>query len=286
MKGLGGRNDGRVGREHEMNARVGDQVCLKFRDIDIQGTVKTQGRRQGRNDLGNQAIKIGVSRALNVEVALADIIQGFIVEAKGTIRVLEESMSGKYRVVRFHDGRRDSGRGRHGKGKLGFAAVIDTQTFEQERAETRAGTTTRRVKDEESLQAGAIIRQLADAIQDEIDNFLAGRVVSAGVIVGGIFLAVDDLFGMVQILVGATANFVTHGGFQIDIDGAGDVLSRRRFTKKGVEGIVGNPQGLVRGHGTIGQNAVFQTVEFPALVPRLDTSLTQMNRDTFTHDER
>jgi hypothetical protein len=40
-----------------------------------------------------------------------------------------------------------------------------------------------------------------------VDDLLPDRVVAAGVVVGGVLLAVDDLLGVVQVLVGAGADW-------------------------------------------------------------------------------
>jgi hypothetical protein len=101
-----------------VNARVGHQVCLELRDIHVQGSVETKRGRERRNDLGNQAIQVCVGRALNAQVPLANVVEGLVVQAKGTIRVLQEGMRGKDRVVGFHNRRRYLGRWGDGKGEL------------------------------------------------------------------------------------------------------------------------------------------------------------------------
>ena len=40
-----------------------------------------------------------------------------------------------------------------------------------------------------TLETGALVGELADAVQDEVDNFLADGVVATSVVVGGVFLA-------------------------------------------------------------------------------------------------
>jgi len=44
-------DDGGVGGKHEMDTGVRHQVGLELSDIDIEGTIKTKGGRQGRNHL-------------------------------------------------------------------------------------------------------------------------------------------------------------------------------------------------------------------------------------------
>ena len=52
--GLLSRDDGSIGREHEVDARVGHQVGLELSDIHVQSTVKPEGGGQGGDDLQRQ----------------------------------------------------------------------------------------------------------------------------------------------------------------------------------------------------------------------------------------
>ena len=40
-------DDGGVRRQHEVNSGIGDQVGLEFSDIDVKGTVESEGSSQG-----------------------------------------------------------------------------------------------------------------------------------------------------------------------------------------------------------------------------------------------
>ena len=139
---------------------------------------------------------------------------------------------------------------------------------------------------QETLETSTGVSELANTIKNEINNLLSGRVVTTGVVVGSILLSVDNLLGMVEVLEGTGANLVTHSGLEIDIDGAGRVVSGRRLAEEGVEGVVRNAQTFVGGHGSIRFNAVLKTVQLPALVTGLYTGLTQMNRDTLCSSSR
>jgi len=138
------------------------------------------------------------------------------------------------------------------------------------------------VEDEETLESGTVVGKLSDAVQDGVNNFLSDGVVTTGVVVGSIFLSGDDLLGVVELGVLSGADFVTNGGFQIHKDGTGDVLSGGGLAEESVEGVI-DGSSLGGGHVTIGGDSVLQAVEFPAVVTDLDTGLTEMDRDTFTH---
>ena len=248
MVGLLGGDDGSVRGKHEVDTGVWDQVGLELRDINVQGSIETKGGGKGGDNLGDQPVKVGVGWPLNVEVATADIVQGFVVHAEGAVGVLEEGVGGEHTVVWLNDGGRHLRRGGDGKGQLGLAAVVDGEPLKEKRSETRSGSSSSGVEDEESLKSGTVVSQLTDAVEDEVDDLLSDGVVSTGVVVGGILLSGDDLLGVVELPVGSGPHFVTDGGLEIDVDSTGDVLSGTGLREEGVESIISSADGLVGGH--------------------------------------
>merc|ERR1719446_289490 len=117
----------------------------------------------------------------------------------------------------------------------------------------------------------------------EVDDLLADRVVAAGVVVGGVLLARDELLRVVELAVGARADLVDHGRLEVDEDAARDVLARAGLGEEGVEGVVAAADGLVRGHLAIGLDAMLEAVKLPARITALDTALTKVNGDDLTH---
>ena len=61
---------------------------LELGDIDVERAV---GERRGerRDDLRDEAVEVGVRRALDVEVAAADVVERLVVDHEGDIGVLE-----------------------------------------------------------------------------------------------------------------------------------------------------------------------------------------------------
>jgi hypothetical protein len=112
-----------------VDTRVRDQVGLELCDINVQGAIESQRGRKRRNDLGNEAVEVGVSWLLNVKMTTADIVEGLVVKTKCTIGVLQKGVGGKDRVVGFDDGGRDLRTRRDGKRELGFASIVDRETF-------------------------------------------------------------------------------------------------------------------------------------------------------------
>ena len=87
---------------------------------------------------------------------------------------------------------------------------------------------------------------------------------------------------MEELSVGSSPHFVDHGRLQVQEDRTRDVFSGTSFAEESVEGVITSANGLVGRHLTVRLDTVLQAVEFPAGITDLDTSLTKMNRDTFT----
>jgi len=127
------------------------------------------------------------------------------------------------------------------------------------------------------LKSGAHIGNLANAVEDQVDDLLSDGVVTASVVVGSILLAADQLLGVEQLAVGAGSDLVDDGGLQVEEDATGNVLAGTSLGEEGVESIIATADGLVRGHLTIGLNTVLEAEELPAGVTNLDTGLTDVN---------
>ena len=75
-----------------MDSWVWHQVGLEFGNIDVKGTIESEGGSQGGDCLGNESVQVGVGWSLDIEVSSADIIDGFVIEDNGNIGVLKEGM--------------------------------------------------------------------------------------------------------------------------------------------------------------------------------------------------
>merc|ERR1719181_1310733 len=83
--GLLGGDDGGIRGEHEMDSGVGHQVGLEFGDIDVEGTIESEGGGQRGDNLSDQSVEVGVGGSLDVEVSAADVVDGLVVEHDGNI---------------------------------------------------------------------------------------------------------------------------------------------------------------------------------------------------------
>eukprot|EP00978_Attheya_sp_CCMP212_P001143 scaffold2373_cov53-Attheya_sp.AAC.2 len=277
VEGLGVANERRVGRHEEVDARVGHERGGEVVHVNVERSVKAQRHREGGDHLRNETIEVGEGGALNVQALLADVVERLVVQRKGQVRVLEQRVGGEHGVVGLHHGGGHGGGGGDREGHLGLAAKVDREALEEKRAEARSGAAARGVEDEESLQAAAVVGNLADAVHGLVHNVLADGVVSASVVIGRVLLAVHDGVGVVQAAVGAVAHLVADGGLQVQEQRAGHHLSRLRLAEERVVGARLLAGSVVGGHASIGLDAVLVAVKLPTGVSHLDACLAHMD---------
>merc|ERR1719326_88511 len=277
------RDDRGVRRKHEVDAWVRHQVGLELSDVGVQSAIETQRGSQRGRDLRNDAVQVGVRRALDVEAAAAHIVDGLVVQAEGHISVLQQGVGGKDVIVRLDDSSGNLWGWGHGVRQLGLFAVVDGQTLQEKSTETRAGTSTSGVVDEETLETSAVVRKLAYSVKDKVDNFLANGVVTTGVVLGGILFAGDQLLGVVQLAVGTSADLIDHSRLEVDVDGTGNVFAGTSLREEGVEGIISATDGFVRGHLAVRLDAALKAEKLPGGITDLNTGLTKVDIDYFAH---
>jgi hypothetical protein len=139
--------------------------------------------------------------------------------------VLKSGVSGKDRVVWLNDG----GGGLWGwvdaELQLGLLAVVDRQALHKEGTETRSGSTTEGVENQETLETRAVIGNTADLVEDLVDQLLSDSVVATSVVVGSILLAGDHLLWVEKAAVGTSADLIDDVWLEITVDGTWDILA-------------------------------------------------------------
>ena len=138
------------------------------------------------------------------------------------------------------------------------------------------------MENQEALETCALVSQLANPVQDKVNDLLANGVVATGIVIGSILLACDELLRVEELAVGASANFIDDRGFQVYKHCPGHMLASSCLTEEGVEGVISSPNGLVTWHLAIRLDAMFQAVELPAGIADLDTSLANVDGDALT----
>ena len=58
MIGFLSRDDWSIGGQGEVDTWIGHQVSLEFCQVDIQGSIKSQGRSDGGDNLTNKSVKM------------------------------------------------------------------------------------------------------------------------------------------------------------------------------------------------------------------------------------
>merc|ERR1712061_737159 len=227
-----------VGDQGEMDPRVGHQVGLELSEVNIEGTVEPQRSCDRGNNLSDQPVQVGVGGPLDVQVATADVVDSLVVHHEGTVGVLKGGVGGQDGVVRLNNGSGNLGRGVDGKLQLRLLAIVNRETFHEEGSETGSGAAAKGVEDEETLEAGALVGQLPNPIQHQVDDLLADGVVAHGVVVGGVVLAGHQLLGVEELAVRSSSRFIDHRWLEVNEDSPRDVLASPSLREEGVEGVV------------------------------------------------
>ena len=131
---LGG-DDWGVGGEREVDTWVGYQVGLELCQVNIEGTIKSEGGCDRGHNLTNQSVQVGVARSLNVQVPAADIVDGLVVDHEGTVRVFQSGMGGQDGVVWLNNSGGNLGCWVDGEFELRFLTIVNTQPFHKQRGE-------------------------------------------------------------------------------------------------------------------------------------------------------
>ena len=140
-----------------MDTRERHKVCLEFGQVDIESTVETKAGGDGADHLGDEAVQVVETWTRNVELAVADVVDSFIVHEKSAIGMLNGAVSGQDCIVWLNHGRRDAWGRVDGEFELGLLAVFSSQAFEKQGTEARAGPTTKGVEDQKPLQGAAVV---------------------------------------------------------------------------------------------------------------------------------
>ena len=225
MVSLGSRENRGVGDEREMNTGVRNQVSLELIEINIERTVESQGGSNRRDDLGNQSVEVLKRRTGNVERLAANVIDRLVVNHESTVGVLKGGVGGENGVVGLNNRGRVLGCRVDSKFKLGFLTVVDGKALKKQSTETGTGTTTTGVCEEEALEAGTVVSDTSNSVHDLVNKLLADSVVTTSVVVGSVFLASNELLRVEKVSVLASSHLVNHIGFEIDINGSGNIFS-------------------------------------------------------------
>jgi len=267
-----------------MDSWVWHQVGLELSNINVQSTIESEGGSEGGDDLGNESVQVGVGWSLDIKVSSADIVNGLIIKDNGNIGVLQKGMGGEDRVVRLDNGSGDLRRWVDGETELGLLTIINGKSLEEKGSETGTSSSTDSVENEETLETSALIGKLSNSVKAEIDDFLTNGVMSSGEVVGGILFTRDELLWMEELSVGSGSDLIDNGWLKIEEDGSWNVLTGTSLGEEGVESIITTTDRFIGWHLTVRLDSVLEAEKLPAGVTDLDTGLTDMDGNDFSHD--
>lgn len=131
--------------------------------------------------MSNQTVKMLVRRTWDIEVSSANIVDGLVVDKESTVGILNGAVGGKDSVVRFYNGGRDTRSWVDSKLQFALLAVVERKLLQEESTETRTSSSTERVEKQETLKARAAISDLANLVDNTVNELLSNCVVSTSV---------------------------------------------------------------------------------------------------------
>merc|ERR1719481_1520282 len=171
----------------------------------------------------------------------------------------------------------------HAELQLGLLAIIHGESLHQQGSKSRPSSTTETMEDEESLEPGAVVSQLPDAVQHQVYDLLTDSVVTSGVVISSILFSRDHLLRMEELSVGSSADLVNNCRLQVEENGSGHMFTVPGLGEEGGEAVVRGTLSRIRRKLSIRLDTVLHTVELPAGIAHLYSRLTHMDRDAFPH---
>ena len=89
---------------------------------------------------------------------------------------------------------------------------------------------------------------------------------------------------MEELSVSSSSNLIDNGWLEIEEDSSWNVLTSTSLGEEGVESVVTTTDGFIGWHLTIRLDTVLKAEKLPAGVTNLDTGLTDVDGNDFSHD--
>ena len=88
---------------------------------------------------------------------------------------------------------------------------------------------------------------------------------------------------MEELSVGSSSDLIDNGWLEIEEDSSWDVLTSTSLGEEGVESVITTTDGFIGWHLTIRLDTVLEAEKLPAGVTNLDTGLTDVDGNDFSH---
>jgi len=141
------------------------------------------------------------------------------------------------------------------------------------------------VEDKEALETRTVIGQTSDLVHNWVDLFFSYGIVTTSVVAGSILLAGHEGLRVEETAISTASDLIDDIGLKVKVEGTWNVFSGGSFGEEGAEPVI-TGRGRAFRQTAIRAEAMFDSVQFPASVSNLDTSLADVERDDFPHSGR
>ena len=273
--------EGSKANHEEVQPGEGDQVDGKLSKIRVELTRESEAASDSGHGSRDQMVKISVSGGGKLEGSEADIVKSFVVNDHDLISVFDQLMDGEGGVVGLDDGVRDLGGWDDGESLHDSIGIFFSDLGDEEGTHTRAGSTTKRVSDLESLKAVASFSLLSGNIQNGVDEFSTFSVVTLGPVVSSTSLTEDEVVGSEKLTERSGSDGVHSSGFEIHKDSTRNISTASGFVVINVDPFKLKIRVTVIGTSRV--DSVFVRDDLPELGTDLVTALTTLNVNDFSH---
>ena len=75
-----------------MDSGVWHEIGLELSDINVEGTIESEGGSKGGDNLGDESVQVSVGWSFDVKSSSADIVDSFVIKHDSDIGVLKEGV--------------------------------------------------------------------------------------------------------------------------------------------------------------------------------------------------
>lgn len=216
--------EGSEADHEEVETREGNHVDGQLAEVGVELARETETGGNTGHDGGDQVVQVTVRGVGKLEGTHANVVQSFVVDTEGLVRVLNELVNGESSVVRLDNGVGDLGGGNDGEGGHHTVGELLTDLGDQEGTHTGTGTTTEGVGDLETLEAVTGLSLTTDNVDNVVNELSTLSVVTLGPVVTSTGLTEDEVVGAEELTEGTGTDGVHGTGLKVDEDGTGDIF--------------------------------------------------------------
>lgn len=216
--------EGSEADHEEVKTREGNHVDGQLAEVGVELARETETGGDAGHDGGDQVVQVTVRGVGELEGTHANVVQSFVVDTEGLVRVLNQLVNGESGVVRLDNGVGDLGGGNDGEGGHHTVGELLTDLGDQEGTHTGTGTTTEGVGDLETLEAVTGLSLTTDDVDNVVNELSTLSVVTLGPVVTSTGLTEDEVVGAEELTEGTGTDGVHGTGLKVDEDGTGDIF--------------------------------------------------------------